>query len=131
LQIRTTWIAIRKRFECFQEISKFVVFHVEKRLMKKWLFYILYPIVHTFLWSLDIFFQLTRKKITPRFPYDKKTKTITLPADVDREIYQLAVKEGKPQAVKKVTELTGAGLRISKNYVDELLVDIEGEDHDT
>lgn len=89
--------------------------------MKRLLFYILYPIVHTFLWFLDIFFQITRKKITPRFPYDKKTKTITLPVDVTQKIYQLALKEGKPKAVKKVTELTGAGLRISKNYVDALL----------
>lgn len=33
----------------------------------------------------------------------------------------MAMKADKPKAVKRVTELTGAGLRVSKDYVDNLL----------
>ena len=49
-------------------------------------------------------------------------KTIALPRDVEREIHRIAVEDGKPAAIKTVAELTGATLRISKNYVDYVLM---------
>ena len=36
----------------------------------------------------------------------------------------MAIKTDKPKAIKKVTELTGAGLRVSKDYVDNLLINM-------
>jgi hypothetical protein len=89
--------------------------------MNRYLLYILRPFVEVFLWSLDKLFKLTRKRVEPTYPYDKQTQRIQLPNAIANEIYQLALKEAKPKAVKKVAELTGAGLRVSKDYVDELL----------
>jgi hypothetical protein len=90
--------------------------------MNRYLWQALKPFVEVFLWSLDKLFELTRKRVEPTYPYDKQTKRIQLPHDIANEIYQLALKEAKPKAVKKVAELTGAGLRVSKDYVDELLM---------
>jgi hypothetical protein len=72
-----------------------------------------------FLWLLDKFFQLIRKKPNPGYPYDKKTRQIKLPLHIEKEIRELGRRGEKVQAVKKVTQLTGAGLRISKDYVDQ------------
>lgn len=77
-------------------------------------------VLKAFLIILDKFFSLTRKRITPLYPYDKKTKTITLPKEVEKEILRIISGGNKVEAVKQVTRLTGAGLRISKNYVDKL-----------
>ena len=91
--------------------------------MRKYLFpYVFRPIFRGFLWGLDKLYQATRKRIEPKYPYDESTSTITLPKNIEKEIYWMAVQEGKPKAVKNVTELTGATLRISKNYVDYILI---------
>lgn len=82
------------------------------------------PFFEVFLWSLDKLFQITRKRVEPTYPYDRKTRKIILPKNIENEIYQMAIKADKPKAVKKVTELTGAGLRISKDYVDNLLMNM-------
>ena len=34
----------------------------------------------------------------------------------------MAINGDKPKAIKQVTELTGAGLRVSKDYVDNLIM---------
>ena len=73
-----------------------------------------------FLVILDKVFILTRKRVTPLYPYNKKTKTITLPKEVEKEILRIISSGNKVEAVKQVTRLTGAGLRISKDYVDKL-----------
>jgi len=57
----------------------------------------------------------------PPYPYDKRTNTLQLPAAVSHEIFHLAQDAGKPEAMKRVMELTGAGLRVAKDYVDALL----------
>jgi hypothetical protein len=75
-----------------------------------------------FLWLLDKIFQLIRKKPNPSYPYDKKTRQIKLPPHIEKEIRKLVRAGDKIQAVKKVTQLTGAGLRISKDYVDKFSV---------
>ena len=69
---------------------------------------------------LETVFALIRKKEVYPFPYNPVTNTITLPAQIDHELQGL-IAVGKPvEAVKRVTSLTGAGLRISKDYVDQL-----------
>ena len=57
----------------------------------------------------------------PAYPYDKTTDIITLPADVETRIRRIAAAGNKVDAVKEVSLLTGAGLRLSKRYVDKLI----------
>lgn len=69
---------------------------------------------------LEEAFAKFRKKVKPLFPYDAKTQVIRLPPNIVEEL-RFLVLTGKPvEAVKRVTELTGAGLRVSKDYVDSL-----------
>ena len=60
------------------------------------------------------------KKVTPLYPYDPKTNAIQLPQNAEQELRLLVLTGNKVEAVKRVTELTGAGLRVSKDYVDNL-----------
>jgi hypothetical protein len=70
--------------------------------------------------ALDELYEKTRKKIKPLYPYDKKTGKIELPEDVVADLKFLLLVGRKPEALKRVTELTGAGLRVSKDYLDGL-----------
>jgi ribosomal protein L7/L12 len=45
---------------------------------------------------------------------------ITLPKEVERQLRRLVAEGNKVEAVRQVTRLTGAGLRVSKDYVDSL-----------
>ncbi len=58
---------------------------------------------------------------TPLYPYDKSTDTISLPPALEKEILHTASTKGVPVAMKKVMDLTGAGLKASKDYIDGLL----------
>lgn len=58
---------------------------------------------------------------TPIYPYDKSTDTISLPPALKEEILHIASTKGVPVAMKKVMDLTGAGLKVSKGYIDGLL----------
>jgi ribosomal protein L7/L12 len=69
--------------------------------------------------QLEKDYELHREKITPTFPCDKRTNTIRLPASVEKEICNLAAKGEEIEAIKRVSRLTGAGLRLSKDYVDK------------
>ena len=69
---------------------------------------------------LEKVYGITRKKSVPLFPYEKRTNTISLPAEVEREILHLVLKGNKSEALKKVVNLTGANLRMSKDYIDNL-----------
>ena len=73
-----------------------------------------------FLVILDQAFMLMRKNIAPPYPYDKTTQTIRLPKAIERQLRQLIAEGNKVEAVRQVTKLTGAGLRVSKDYVDRL-----------
>jgi ribosomal protein L7/L12 len=77
-------------------------------------------ILKAFLFVLDKLFLITRKSVTPIYAYDQRTKTIALPREVEKEIQSLVQDGNKVEAVKQVTRLTGAGLRVSKDYVDSL-----------
>jgi hypothetical protein len=57
----------------------------------------------------------------PLYPYDKRTDTISLPPEIEEEVKNIALSKGVPLAMKKVMDLTGAGLRVSKDYIDNLL----------
>lgn len=69
---------------------------------------------------LERAFAQARKPVKPTFPYDPTTNTIQLPRHVEKELRQLVLAGNKVEAVKRVAYLTGAGLRISKDYVDRL-----------
>ena len=75
---------------------------------------------NAFLEMLEEFFETTRPNLTPSYPYDERTNKIELPAKVEKELLRLLSTGNKAEAVKRVTRLTGAGLRISKDYVDTL-----------
>jgi len=77
--------------------------------------------IEQFLNRLDKEFQKERGKVNARYPYNKETNTIELPPKVERELRRLIMRGEKIEAVKQVTELTGAGLRVSKGYVDGLI----------
>lgn len=55
-----------------------------------------------------------------KYPYDKKTGEIELPAELEKEIEQMAKRGDMVGAMKRVMDLTGAGLRYSKQYLDRL-----------
>ena len=69
---------------------------------------------------LEEAFAKYRKKVKPLFPYDAKTEVIRLPHNIEEELRRLILTGNPVEAVKRVTELTGAGLRVSKDYVDSL-----------
>jgi ribosomal protein L7/L12 len=86
--------------------------------MKNWVVRFFFKSI---LFFLGMAFAITRDKIAPQFPYDKKTKTVVLPAKMTKEVRHLVVTGRKIEAIKRVAQLTGAGLRISKDYVDSLV----------
>jgi ribosomal protein L7/L12 len=69
---------------------------------------------------LDDLYEKTRKKVVPLYPVNKKTGKIELPDDIVADLKFLMLVGRKPEALKRVAELTGAGLRISKDYIDGL-----------
>ena len=79
------------------------------------------PVLHVILVVLETIFALIRKKGVYPFPYNKTTNTITVPAQIDNELYSLVAVGKHVEAVKRVTRLTGAGLGVSKDYVDQLV----------
>jgi hypothetical protein len=70
--------------------------------------------------ALDDLYEKHRKKIKPLYPYNKKTNTILLPDEIVADLKFLILAGNKVEALKRVAELTGAGLRVSKDYVDGL-----------
>jgi hypothetical protein len=60
------------------------------------------------------------KPSTPPYPDHKRTGVITLPPEVEQEIRQLVQNGNKIEALQRVLHLTGAGLKLSKDYVDNL-----------
>jgi ribosomal protein L7/L12 len=69
---------------------------------------------------LEKVFALRRKKAVYPFPYNKSTHTISLPAEIERELRRLVSTGKKVEAMQRVLSLTGAGLRVAKDYVDKL-----------
>ena len=78
------------------------------------------PMLKAILVVLEKVFALLRKKAVYPFPYNESTHTISLPAQIERELRRLVSTGKKVEAMKRVISLTGAGLRVSKDYVDQL-----------
>ena len=78
------------------------------------------PVLHALLVVLEKVFALLRKKAVYPFPYNENTHTISLPVQIERELRRLVSSGKKVEAMKRVISLTGAGLRVSKDYVDQL-----------
>ncbi len=64
---------------------------------------------------------MTSAKPSPPFPLDPHTNAIQLPSEVVHEVFHLVTDGNRAEAVNRVMELTGAGLKIAKDYVDTLL----------
>jgi ribosomal protein L7/L12 len=78
------------------------------------------PVLQALLVVLEKVFALRRKKAVYPFPYNKSTHTISLPAQIERELRRLVSTGKKVEAMQRVLSLTGAGLRVAKDYVDKL-----------
>jgi hypothetical protein len=75
-----------------------------------------------FLDKLEELFEVERDRSTPPpYPFDSKRNLIHLPKEVEDNLRQLARSGQKVKAIQQVTKLTGAGLRVSKDYVDSLI----------
>ena len=70
--------------------------------------------------AIEELYERERRKIVPLYPFDKKTGKIELPEDVIADLKFFLLVGNKLAAVKRVAELTGAGLRMSKGYDDGL-----------
>ena len=74
--------------------------------------------------TLVDFYQQERPKIKPSYPYNQKTNEIHLPDEIVADLKFFLLAGNKVAAIQRVAELTGAGLRISKDYVDALLMQV-------
>ena len=75
---------------------------------------------HPILKRIEELYEKERKKIIPLYPPNKKTGKIELPEDVIADLKFFLLVGNKPAAVKRTAELTGASLRMSKDFVDSL-----------
>jgi ribosomal protein L7/L12 len=70
--------------------------------------------------AIEELYEKNRKKIIPLYPVNRKTGKIELPEDVIADLKFFLLVGNKSAAVKRVCELTGVGLRQSKDFVDSL-----------
>jgi ribosomal protein L7/L12 len=70
--------------------------------------------------AIEELYEKEHKKITPLYAINKKTGKIELPEDIIADLKFFLLVGNKPAAVKRVCELTGVGLRESKDFVDSL-----------
>ena len=56
----------------------------------------------------------------PPYPPAKSGGKIVLPEDKDKELLDMLVHGKRIEAMQKVMELTAAGLKMSKDYLDNL-----------
>ncbi|MCA9998202.1 MAG: hypothetical protein KDE56_20715 [Anaerolineales bacterium] len=64
--------------------------------------------------------QKRQQFVVPPYPVDPKTGRIRLPGKLRQEVRERLKQGGKPAAIQQVMQLTGAGLRVAKVYVDGL-----------
>jgi ribosomal protein L7/L12 len=70
--------------------------------------------------AMEELYEKKHKKITPLYPVNKKTGKIELPEEIIADLKFFLLAGNKPAAVRRVCELTGVGLRASKDFVDAL-----------
>lgn len=63
---------------------------------------------------------MTNEKSPIPYTFDKQTNKMTLPADIIQELHRLISEGRKIEAIKRVREFTGAGLKESKDCIDRL-----------
>lgn len=61
------------------------------------------------------------KSSPPPYPFDPNRNVIRLPKEVVDDLRRLIRTGQKIEVVKQVAKLTGAGLRVAKDYVDGLV----------
>jgi hypothetical protein len=71
-------------------------------------------VLKAFLMILDKVFFLARKKVVPLYPYDKRTKVITLPKEVERQLRRLVADGNKVEAVRQVKAYRGRAAGIKR-----------------
>ena len=69
---------------------------------------------------IEKLYEKQRRKIVPVYPINKKTDKIELPEEIIADLKFFLLVGNKAAAVKRVVELTGATLRMSKDFVDGL-----------
>lgn len=75
-----------------------------------------------FLDQLETPFEAERDKSSPPpYPFDPNRNVIRLPKEVVDDLRRLIRTGQKIEAVKQVAKLTGAGLRVAKDYADRLV----------
>lgn len=62
-----------------------------------------------------------RKLPKPLYPYNKKTKEIILPENIETELRSLYFSKTKSDAMIKLTELTGAELHLASEFIENLM----------
>ena len=75
--------------------------------------------------TLADFYEQERPKIKPAYPYNRKTDKILLPDEIVADLKFLLLAGNKVAAIRRVEDLTGAGLRISKDFVDAILIQVK------
>ena len=102
---------VSERFETSSPPSQFVSRQIKPR-----------PNPIPFLDTLETLFEAERdQSIPPPYPFDRDLNTIRLPREIEAHLQHLARTGHRIEAVKQVTKLTGAGLRVAKDYVDSLI----------
>jgi hypothetical protein len=77
---------------------------------------------HPLLDKLEQLFELHREpNPAPPYPYNEKQNLIRIPEEIEQQLRKLVHSGQKVEAIRQVTKLTGAGLRVSKDYVDSLI----------
>jgi hypothetical protein len=74
-------------------------------------------VLKAFLMILDKVFLLARKKVVPLYPYDKRTKAITLPKEVERQLRRLVAEGNKVEAIRQVKGLPGQASEYQKTML--------------
>ena len=102
---------VSEKYEASSSPSQYVSRQIEPR-----------PNPLPFLDTLETLFEAERDtSVPPPYPFDSDRNTIRLPREIEAHLQQLARTGHKVETVKQVTKLTGAGLRVAKDYVDSLI----------
>lgn len=70
---------------------------------------------------LEKLYEWRRPKTEAKYPYNRETDTVHLPSGIVAELKEFLATGKKSKAIKRIEELTGVSLRISKDFVDDLL----------
>lgn len=75
---------------------------------------------HPLLEPLEQWYAANRVPRVPLYPPEPQSEKLKLPPHVEAKLSKLIREGRKIEAMKEALDLTGAGLRLAKEYVDEL-----------